>query len=137
VLVKVYTESMAFIQKLPLRVVRLASISAGTILFMLSTTPAKLPALLLIVPFVGIFSILYLVTAEIIRFLGPDDEEGSAVVRFRRPRLMAAVVAGFPVLLLVLQSIVELTIWDVLIAFAIVMVAYLYLSRSAVSLWKR
>jgi hypothetical protein len=133
----VYTESMAFIQKLPLRVVRLASISAGTILFMLSTTPAKLPALLLIVPFVGIFSILYLVTAEIIRFLGPDDEEGSAVVRFRRPRLMAAVVAGFPVLLLVLQSIVELTIWDVLIAFAIVMVAYLYLSRSAVSLWKR
>jgi hypothetical protein len=128
---------MAFIQKLPLRVVRLASISAGTILFMLSTTPAKLPALLLIVPFVGIFSILYLVTAEIIRFLGPDDEEGSAVVRFRRPRLMAAVVAGFPVLLLVLQSIVELTIWDVLIAFAIVMVAYLYLSRSAVSLWKR
>ncbi len=92
---------------------------------------------MLVTPFIGIFAILYLVTMEVICFLGPDAEDGSAVVRFRRPRLMAAVIAGFPVLLLVLQSIVELTAWDVLIALSIVLIAYLYLARSGVSLLKR
>lgn len=132
-----YNSYMVSMQKLPFRIARLGIVSVVTIGFMFSTTPAKIPALLLVVPFFGIFIILFLLMVEVIRFLGPDGEAGSAVVRFRRPLLMAAVVAGFPVLLLVLQSIVELTVWDVLIAFAIVMMAYLYLSRSAVSLWKR
>lgn len=132
-----YTITMATMQKLPFRIARLGIVATATILFMTSTTPATLPALFLVLPFFGIFIVLYLVMSEIIRFLGPDEAEGSAVVRLKRPKLMAAVVAGFPVLLLVLQSIVELTMWDVLIALAIVLVAYIYLSRSSVSLWRR
>jgi hypothetical protein len=46
--------------------------------------------------------------------------------------LLAASFAGFPVLLLVLQSVVELTVWDVLIALSILTLAYVYISRSSV-----
>jgi hypothetical protein len=79
---------------------------------------------------------LYLIALEVIRFLGPDEDENGAIVRVKRPRLMAAVIAGFPVLLLVLQSIVELTFWDVMIAFSILLLAYVYISRSSVSFWR-
>jgi len=112
--------------------IRLAVVGIATLGFMMSTSPVTLPAMLLIAPFVGMFCFLYLLILEVLRFLGPDEEAGGAVVRLRRPRLMAAVIAGFPILLLVLQSIV-LTKWDVLIALAIVLLAYVYISRSSVS----
>jgi hypothetical protein len=128
-------------QKLSVRILRLAVVGVCTMAFLLVTRPTALPALLLIVPFVGMFSFCYLLALEVIRFLGPDthegEEPGNAVVRIRRPRLLAAVAAGFPVLLVVLQSIVELTIWDVLIAFGITLLAYLYVSRSAILFWRR
>lgn len=91
---------------------------------------------MLVLPFVGSFSFLYLLTLEVMRFLGPDEDENGALLRLRRPRLLAAVVAGFPILLLVLQSVVVLTVWDVLIALAIMLLLYLYASRSGVRLWK-
>jgi hypothetical protein len=112
---------------------RLAIIGLLTLIFMFSTVPASLPAVFLIVPFAGIFLFLYLSVLEVVRFLGPDEEENGAIVRLHRPRLLSAVIAGFPVLLLVLQSIVELTLWDVLIALAILLLAYLYISRGSVS----
>lgn len=112
---------------------RLALVAAATLVFLLSTNPTKLPAMMLVIPFVGIFITLYLVLLEVVRFLGVDEESG-AIVRFERPRLLAAAGASFPVLLLVLQSIVELTMWDVLIALGILLLAYLYISLSAVSL---
>jgi len=107
-----------------------------TLGFMMVTQPADIPAILLILPFVGIFSFLYLIILEIVRFLGPDEDENGAIVTIRRPRLMSGAIASFPVLLLILQSIVELTLWDVLIALAILLLAYVYISRSAISLWK-
>lgn len=118
------------------RMAVLAAIGLGTIVFLMSTTPTGLPAIMLIVPFAGIFGFIYLAALEVVRFLGPDEDENGALVRLRRPRLLAAVVASFPVLLLVLQSVVELTVWDVLIAFAIVLLLYLYASRSGVRFWK-
>lgn len=124
-------------QKLSFRMIRLLAVGAATMMFMVATSPARIPAMLLIVPFVGIFIFLYLLMLEVIRFFGPDEAAGSSVLKLRRPRLLAAVIAGFPVLLLVLQSIVELTAWDILIAFAIVLLTYLYISRSAVSFWRR
>ena len=90
--------------------------------------------MLLIAPFMGMFAFLYLLIMEAIYFLGPDEDENGAVVRLRRPRVMAALAAGFPVLLLALQSVVELTIWDVVIACAILLLAYLYAARGSVSL---
>lgn len=118
------------------RLARIVLIGVATIMFLFVSRPSDIPALLLIVPFVGIFSFLYLILIEIIRFLGPDEDENGAIVRVKRPRLMAATVAGFPVLLLVLQSIVELTFWDVLIALTILLLAYIYIARSSVSLWR-
>ena len=118
------------------RLLRIVLIGAVTITFMMVSRPSQLPAILLLVPFVGIFSFLYLGILEIIRFLGPDEDENGAIIRVKRPRLMAAVIAGFPVLLLVLQSIVELTFWDVLIALSILLLAYVYVSRSSVSFWR-
>jgi hypothetical protein len=100
---------------------------------MMVSRPSQIPAILLLVPFVGVFSFLYLIALEVIRFLGPDEDENGAIVRVKRPRLMAAVIAGFPVLL---QSIVELTFWDVMIAFSILLLAYVYISRSSVSFWR-
>lgn len=118
------------------RLTVLAITGIGTVIFMMSTSPASLPAIMLVLPFVGSFSFLYLLTLEVMRFLGPDEDENGALLRLRRPRLLAAVVAGFPILLLVLQSVVVLTVWDVLIALAIMLLLYLYASRSGVRLWK-
>jgi hypothetical protein len=118
------------------RLVRIGLIGVATLLFLFVSRPSDIPAILLIAPFVGIFSFLFLIILEVVRFLGPDEDENGAIVRVKRPRLMAATLAGFPVLLLVLQSVVELTVWDVLIALTILLLAYIYISRSAVSFWR-
>jgi hypothetical protein len=123
--------------KLSFRLARIAVIGVLTVGFMMASSPVSIPAIFLIVPFVGIFSFLYLLVLEIVRFLGPDEDENGAIVQVRRPRLMSAVVAGFPVLLLVLQSVVELTVWDVLIAVLILLLAYVYVSRGSVAIWRR
>lgn len=119
-------------QRLP----RVVIIGLATMVFLMSTQPSDIPAILLIVPFIGMFTFLYLVIHEVVKFLGPDEDENGAIVQVRRPRLLSAVLAGFPVLLLILQSIVELTLWDVLIALTILLLAYLYISRSSVSFWR-
>lgn len=118
------------------RLTRILLIGLVTVTFMLVSRPSQIPAILLLVPFVGIFCFLYLTLLEVVRFLGPDEDENGAIVKVRRPRLISAVIAGFPVLLLVLQSVVELTFWDVLIALSILLLAYVYISRSSVSFWR-
>jgi hypothetical protein len=123
--------------KLSFRIGVIVTIGVTTLVFMALTSPATLPALFLVLPFVGIFSFLYFLTLEVVRFLGPDEDENGSIVRVRRPRLMAAVIAGFPSLLLVLQSVVELTVWDVLIAVLILLLAYVYVSRGSVVFWRR
>lgn len=92
--------------------------------------------MVLIVPFIGIFFFLYLLLLELMRFLGPDEDENGALVRLRRPRVMAALLAGFPVLLLALQSVVQLSVWDVAIASAILLLAYVYAARGSVLFWR-
>ena len=112
------------------RFLRIAAVGLLTLGFMFATKPSELPAVLLVVPFVRFG---YRRIGEIGSFLGPDEDEHGAIVRLRRPRLLTAASAGFPVLLLVLQSAVRLTVWDMLIALAIFLLVYLYMSRSAVS----
>jgi hypothetical protein len=115
--------------KISHRLLRIGLVGVVTLMFMMVTSPDKVPAILLVVPFVGLFSLLYLIVLEAILFLGPDEDENGAIVRLRHPRLVAGLAAGFPVLLLVLQSVVELTWWDVVIAFAVLILAYLYIAR--------
>lgn len=121
---------------MPFRALRIALVAGTTLAFLLVSNPAKLPAMLLVLPFIGLYVGLYLILLEVVRFLGPDDES-AAIVRLRRPRLVAAVLTGFPILLLVLQSIVRLTIWDVLIAFAILLLGYLYVSLGSALSFRR
>lgn len=113
---------------LTFRMVRLGVLAALTLGFMLLTHPARVPALLLVVPFAGIFVSLYCLVLEVIRFFHTEEQSSS---RFYRPQPLAAVIAGFPVLLLVLQSIMRLNAWDVLIAAAIFLLAYVFVSRGA------
>lgn len=118
------------------RLIRIGVVGLATILFLMLSQPSEIPAILLITPFIGIFCFLYLSIIEVVRFLGPDEDENGAIIQVRRPRLMAAAMAGFPSLLLVLQSVVQLTVWDVLITFTIMLLAYIYISRSSVSFWR-
>lgn len=118
------------------RTMRIAAIGLFVVCFLLVTSPSELPAVLLVVPFVGIFSFIYLSVLEVARLLGPDEDENGAIVRLKRPKLLSAVVAGFPVLLLVLHSLVDLTLWDVLIAFLILALGYIYVSRGSVTFRK-
>lgn len=117
---------------------RIAVLVTATLLFMMMAHPARVPALMLVVPFAAIFVCLYLILLEILRFFRPESEEPAtaprAVTVAYRPRLLAALVAGFPVLLLVLQSIMELNVWDVLIASGIFVLAYVVVSRGTFSL---
>jgi hypothetical protein len=56
--------------------------------------------------------------------LGQDSK-----VHIIRPRLIAALVAGFPVLLLLLQSIGQLAVKDVITVAAIIILAYFYMGK--------
>ena len=119
------------------RIIRIASVGTVTLGFLLATTPDAVPAVFLLVPFVGLYIFLYLILLEFIRLLGPDEDENGAIVHVRRPRVLSAVLGGFPVLLLVLQSVVELTWWDVLIATLILTLAYVYVVRGSLLIRKR
>lgn len=117
------------ISKAGFRLLRVVVLILVLAVFMMTTHPVQVPALMLIVPFLLLFVIIYYVALEIVRYLQPDSdaEKGTSVVY--RPRLFAALVAGFPVLLLVLQSIMELNRWDVIIASAIFLLAYVFVAR--------
>ncbi len=114
---------------LPFRIFRIAVLIMATVLLLTVTHPARMPVLLLMVPFAAMFVCLYLAVLEVIRFFQPGDEEGSTKRPIYRPRLLAAVIAGFPVLLLVLQSVMRLNHWDILITLGIFLLAYVFVSR--------
>jgi hypothetical protein len=120
-------------KKLASKPVRLLCLYVVTALFIMLTNPVGLPSVLLIIPFVLVFFCLYLSILAIIDFFRSAEDQTVVGLKFRRPRLLAAVTAGFPVLLLVLQSIVQLTIWDVAITLVIFLLVYMYVSRSNVT----
>ena len=99
----------------------------------MTTDPFRLPSIFLVVPFALLFSCLYVTIIRIIGFFRSGEDETVVGLKLRRPRLLAAVVAGFPILLLVLQSIVQLTFWDVIITLVIFLLVYTYVSRSTVT----
>lgn len=115
---------------LPLRLLRIVAVLGLTVIFMISTDPKQVPAVMLVLPFGLLFVLLYLVVREVLRFLQPEDAVVRGWVSYR-PRMLSAVIASFPVLLLVLQSIMELNRWDVLIALVIFVLAYVVVSRGA------
>lgn len=116
---------------------RLIGLYVVTALFLMTTDPFRLPSVFLIIPFALLFCCLYFTILVVVHFFRSGEDETVVGLKLRRPRLLAAVVAGFPVLLLVLQSIVQLTVWDAIITLVIFLLVYTYVSRSNVTLFGR
>ena len=113
------------------RIIRLLTMYALTILLLVLSDPTKLPSAVLITPFALLFIAVYFTVIEIM-LLFRDGNQGRGVgMSAYRPRMTAALMAGFPVLLLVLQSIGQLTSWDVLTVIALFIIAYFYIIKSS------
>jgi hypothetical protein len=88
---------------------------------LLTTQPGQLPVVVLMVPFVGFFIILTLAVALFLRRQG-----GAMTMRDLR---IGAVAAALPVILLIMQSVGQLTVRDVLMVIAFFAVVAFYLGK--------
>lgn len=93
------------------------------LLLVLLTDPQRLPSVFLVVPFVLLFIVLSAGISHLIGVYG---------IFKRRKTRIGVVCATIPVLLLVLQSLGQLTVRDVLAIFALFAIAYFYMSRFGV-----
>ncbi len=91
------------------------------IVMLCTTQPNRLPSFVLVVPFVFIFCALWLAIAAVLSWF----YDRSATKNLRA----AALAAVLPMLLLILQSIGQLTVRDVLIIIALFGLAYFYMAR--------
>lgn len=106
------------------RTVKMIGLSTVALfLLLLLTDPRELPSVMLVTPFLLLFMILALGISLLLRYYGL-----AAGKRLR----MAMVMAAFPTLLLVLQSLGQLTVRDTLAIVALFGIAYFYLSRFGV-----
>ena|SRR5688572_21747520 len=104
----------------------LFAVAAALVLILVftATNPASAPAFLLIVPFAAIFTLLFAAALYIF------ERRGWSKARSFRG---AVIAAGVPVILMVLQSIGQLTARDILTIGAIFIILYFYLSRLSFS----
>ncbi len=98
-------------------------------LFLTLTDPKHLPSVLLIIPFVLLLLILYQAAITIFKLANDSGNSLGGKPSVVRPRLVAGLAAVFPVLLLLLQSIGQLSLRDVITVGAIVMLAYFYMGK--------
>ena len=84
------------------------------------TDPRQVPSIMLIVPFILLFMILALVVIALLRRFGLARSRGLRI---------GGLVAALPILLLILQSLGQLTIRDALAMFATFGIAYFYIAR--------
>jgi hypothetical protein len=104
------------------RTVRVIAIAGLSLLTLLGTTqPAKLPSVILIVPFILMFAILALTIALLVAW-----RHENMTVKAIRFGCMAALL---PILLLVLQSVGQLTLRDGLTLVALFVITYFYMSK--------
>ena len=94
--------------------------TAGLLLLMISTQPGRLPSIMLILPFLLVFVVLVLLCIRVFRWQGLP--QGKSI-------RLGFIGATLPVLLLVLQSLGQLTIRDFLTILALFVITYFYLSR--------
>lgn len=104
---------------------KLTSISVLTVLLvflLLSTSPDSLPLPLVITPFILIFAILYLFTRLLLDGYAPN-------LGTRAKRGLSLIIAALPVLLLILQSISQLTARDLLITLGLILLLLFYFRK--------
>lgn len=107
------------------RSVIISAVSALLLLILLmATDPSKLPSFILVIPFILIFTIIWSLSFSSLR--------GANMTRLRSARL-SLVLAGLPVSLMLLQSIGQLTVRDIVTILAFFGLAYFYISRIVAS----
>ena len=94
------------------------------LLLFFTVDPDKAPSFVLVFPFILLFAILFMGFTYFLRKQGLDRHKSIKV---------SALCASMPMLLLVLQSIGQLTVRDVLTVMIIFFVSYFYIHRSTVS----
>jgi len=100
------------------QIIILALLYLFGIIFFMNTNPEELPLLALVVPFIYIFTVMYLTILLLCRLLAVK----SAV-------FVSMVVSVFGVLLLVLGSLHQLTVRDVVISIALTCLLTWYVIR--------
>lgn len=106
--------------KYPRSTIGLTTSAVVLLILVLTTDPTRLPSITLIVPFILLAIILWSSSFLILRSVG--------LSRARSIRL-GLVIAGLPVGLLILQSIGQLTLRDVIVIFTFFGIAYFYIAR--------
>jgi len=105
------------------KAIKMILLALGFLIILVTTTqPATLPSLVLIVPFLLLFLILTLLFAL---FLAWRSRKGMQFKNIRSGMFAAAL----PTLLLVLRSLGQLTVRDVLIICILFGISYFYLLR--------
>lgn len=94
------------------------------LIFMIATNPQNLPPLLLITPFLILFLIIFMLIVSVIRVLKIGKQGLS-----RGQLLTIGLYAGYPVMLLVLQSVGQLSVRDVVTLTFLLVVAVFYVSK--------
>ena len=91
-------------------------------LFIVLTNPQNLPLPLLVLPFLWLFTVLFVTTSILVR--------RRKTVTKRQAVITAGIVASIPVLLAIFQSIHQLSIKDVLLSTGLVLLAAWYVLRA-------
>jgi len=104
------------------RIVKIIGILGFALLAILTTTqPARLPSVVLIVPFVLMFAILALTISLLIAWR-------HKALSFKAVRA-GCMAASLPMVLLILQSVGQLTLRDGVTLVALFLLTYFYLSK--------
>jgi hypothetical protein len=119
------------------RIVKPALMYAAGILFLLFTNPKSMPSLFLIVPFILFFIANYLLVVVLLGLFDGDIPSERKKSSKTHPRLVAALISGFPTLLFILQSIGQLTARDTITTLVIFLLAYFYVARISPTSSKR
>lgn len=101
----------------------IVALYAGILLFFAATDPLHLPLPLLIVPFLLTYLAIYLPLRWWWRYKHPEGGKD------RRHMLMAAVIAAYPTLILILGSLNQLTLRDALLLAVLSAGGTFYVSR--------
>ncbi len=100
------------------RLLILAGLYILVLLFFVTVNPEKLPLVLLLLPFGLIFLVLYMTLTLIL--------DTFFKIKPQPKRLVAFSISVMPVLLLIIQSITQLTLRDVLLSMSIVVIVVWY-----------
>jgi len=104
------------------RVVILIILYLSGPLFLIVTNPQNLPIPFLMLPFLWLFLVLFITILFIERLILPT-------LSSRKKFIIAGIFSLVPMLLMVLQSIHQLTLKDILLVIGFVIISIFYLSR--------